>query len=71
MEADIEVATFGLNLRQSFGDKIVDSESGLGVLLGADGETVDDVQGQVVFHSELLGVQEGPVILNLGCTNRN
>ncbi len=48
------------------GHKVVDSEGGLGMLFRRHGEAVDDVKGEVVLESDLLSVQQGPVVLDLG-----
>jgi hypothetical protein len=53
------------NLRY-LGHKVVDSEGGLGMLFRRHGEAVDDVKGEVVLESDLLSVQQGPVVLDLG-----
>ena len=53
------------NLRY-LGHKVVDSEGGFGMLFRRHGEAVDDVKGEVVLESDLLSVQQGPVVLDLG-----
>lgn len=65
MEADVQLATFFLDLGQSLGHEVVDPQRRLGVFFRRHRQAVDDVKGQVVLHGQLLRVQHRPVVLNL------